>query len=48
MPYLIAPRLWIRKLIDIGLLPKERRHDAAAAAAALHVLRERSQRFLAR
>ncbi len=46
MPYAIKPRAWIEKLIQLGYLRSDRRHDAQAVEAALQAWRERSRALL--
>jgi hypothetical protein len=46
MPYTVASRQSIEKLIQIGLLRPSRRHDAKAVEKAVEVLRQRSQQVI--
>jgi hypothetical protein len=45
MPYAVCSRAWIKKLIQIGLLPPSKRHDAKAVENAIEVLRQRSRKI---
>jgi hypothetical protein len=47
LPYAIAPRSWIKKFVEIGVLSREDRNDAAAVERALAVMRQRTLERLA-
>jgi hypothetical protein len=46
MPYTVASRQWIEKLIQIGLLRPSKRHNAKAVEDAVAALRQRSQQTI--
>ncbi len=41
-PYAVAPRAWIKKFVEIGVLSHRDRNDAAAIERALAVMRQRT------
>ena len=47
LPYAIAPRSWIKKLVQTGVLDSGERHDAAAVERALAIVRQRTLEGLA-
>ena len=47
LPYAIAPRSWIKKFVEIGVLSREERNDAAAVERALTIMRQRTLEGLA-
>jgi hypothetical protein len=44
MPYAVAPRTWITKLVRLGYLGSEQRHDAEAVEDAVGALRRHSEK----
>jgi hypothetical protein len=47
LPYAVAPRAWIKKFVETGVLRREDRNDAAAVERALAVVRQRTLEGLA-
>jgi hypothetical protein len=48
LPYAVAPRTWINKLVSIGYLRVDQKRDPVAIEKAVRRLREYSKRALER